>query len=129
MSNSPNIKSEIFQEIQINGEGVPEVHPVAVDGQKSKCKLVDVRRPDEFNAELGHIAGATLSTLESNLENFLNSAAAKSKENDTYVFVCRSGGRSSRATQMAQSKGFKKCFNMAGGMIAWNALGLQTETK
>ena len=39
----------------------------------------------------------------------------KSKE---YIMVCRSGARSSRATQFLESYGFK-VINMAGGMLAW----------
>lgn len=121
------MNSKIFQEIQINGDGVPEVDPLAVDANKNKVKLVDVRRPDEFTGELGHIPGSELQTLELTLVKFLDSVPTQSKENDTYVFVCRSGGRSSRATALAMSAGFKSCFNMGGGMIAWNAMGFVTE--
>lgn len=39
----------------------------------------------------------------------------KSKE---YIMVCRSGGRSGRATLFLESYGFN-VINMAGGMLAW----------
>ncbi len=86
-------------------------------------ELIDVRRADEFNAELGHIKGAKLVTLGPELENFIQSMD-KSKE---VLFICRSGGRSANATMYAQSVGHTKVYNMNGGMMLWNQLGLPTE--
>ncbi|WP_226642106.1 rhodanese-like domain-containing protein [Mesobacillus subterraneus] len=39
-------------------------------------------------------------------------------KNKTYVMVCRSGGRSSRATQFLDYYGYN-VINMQGGMMAW----------
>ena len=39
----------------------------------------------------------------------------KSKE---YIMVCRSGGRSGRASQFLESYGYN-VINMTGGMLAW----------
>jgi rhodanese-related sulfurtransferase len=39
-------------------------------------------------------------------------------KNKTYVMVCRSGGRSSRATQFLEYYGYN-VINMQGGMMAW----------
>lgn len=88
--------------------------------QTKKFVLIDVRRPDEYNGELGHIEGATLVTLGPELENKLN----EWDKDKTYVFICRSGGRSGQATAYAQSIGYKKVYNMMGGMLEWNRLGL-----
>lgn len=103
--------------------GIPEVSPSDVFQKRAQVKIVDVRRPDEFTGELGHIEGATLATLETDLPTVL---ATLPKE-DHYVFVCRSGGRSGTATKLAESMGFTHCYNMAGGMIAWNAKNLPIE--
>lgn len=106
-------------------DGVPEVSPIEVNRHldivsKGLLKVVDVRRPEEFNNELGHIEGAILVTLGSELSQFLEAG-------DRYqeiVFVCRSGGRSGSATAESQRLGYKNTANMLGGMIQWNELKL-----
>lgn len=42
----------------------------------------------------------------------------KSKE---YIMVCRSGGRSGRASQFLEYHGFK-ILNMTGGMLSWEGV-------
>lgn len=85
--------------------------------------LIDVRRPDEFTGELGHIKGAILKTLGPELESYLNTA----DKNQNILFICRSGGRSAAATASAQSLGFKNIYNMQGGMLYWNQMGFEKE--
>lgn len=79
--------------------------------------IIDVRRPDEFNDDLGHIPQARLVTLDTDFEKFLLQASDK---NEPHLFVCRSGGRSARATLMALIAGFTKVYNLKGGMLAWS---------
>ena len=107
----------------IGPSGVPEITVNDLNEQKAKVQIVDVRRPDEFSGELGHIDGAMFSTLETDLETTLE----KLPKDKIYVFVCRSGGHSGHATQMAQQKGFKDVYNMKGGMLAWNAAGFDVK--
>jgi rhodanese-related sulfurtransferase len=103
---------------------IPLISPKDVLSQQ-RATLVDVRMPEEYVGELGHIAGATLKTLGPELDEFLGSV----DKNKTLIFICRSGARSGRATGQAMSLGFKKIYNMEGGMLAWNALALPTENK
>ncbi len=77
--------------------------------------IIDVRRPDEFNAELGHIQGAELMTID---DSFADRLALLPK-NSSYLFVCRSGGRSARAARIAIDMGFLHVTNMVGGMLKW----------
>lgn len=102
---------------------IPELSVTEASGRLNEFKIIDVRRPDEFNGELGHIKGARLVTLESDLEKTLPMLS----KSEPYLFVCRSGGRSGKATQLALSLGFSKVFNMAGGMLAWNAQGFSVD--
>jgi hydroxyacylglutathione hydrolase len=115
--------SDPFIKTAKNLGGVPTVSPKDVQDCANQCKIVDVRRPDEFTGELGHIGGATLSTLETDFEKFIGTLS----KDPTYVFVCRSGGRSGEATRIALSKGFKSAYNMQGGMLAWNDFGFKVE--
>lgn len=85
--------------------------------------LVDVRAPDEFVGDLGHIKGAKLVTLGPDLQDFLETAPKDEK----YLFICKSGGRSTQAATLAKSKGFSKVTNLAGGMLHWNALALKAD--
>ena len=101
--------------------GIPEVSVESVFEQSSavtskKIRLIDVRRPDEFNGELGHIAGAELVTLGADLNQFLE----KNDRSQEIIFVCRSGGRSGQATADSLRLGYKFTANMTGGMIQWN---------
>ncbi len=116
-----------FQGIKISGEGVPEVSPeeterVGVREAAEGVELIDVRRPDEYVGELGHVPGAKLVTLETDFMKWV----ATAPKDKTYVFICRSGMRSGRATLFARSNGIANTYNMEGGMLEWNARGLKT---
>lgn len=97
-------------------DGIPEVSVESVHAALGKVRLIDVRRPEEFNNELGHIAGAELVTLGPDLQSFLE----KTDHNQEIIFVCRSGGRSGEATAQSLRLGYTKVANMVGGMIRWN---------
>lgn len=114
----------MFEDKKKNEDGVWEISPAALLSKmlkpKSELRIIDVRRDDEYSGELGHIEGAELVTLETKLTEEVE----KWDKNQSIVFVCRSGGRSSRATLYAQSHGFQNVYNMQGGMMLWNELGL-----
>lgn len=112
--------STLFSQVIVNEMGAPEISPLALREKVDDVEMIDVRRDDEFVGELGHISGAKLVTLGGPLESFLESAP----KDKTYVFICRSGGRSSQATIAAKQLGFQNVFNMEGGMLKWNALDL-----
>ena len=108
-------------------DGVPEitvedVYSHAADVKSKKIRLIDVRRPDEFNNELGHVEGAELITLGPDLTTFLENG----NRSEEIVFLCRSGGRSGNATAESIKLGYKFTINMAGGMLRWNEKKLPT---
>lgn len=86
-----------------------EVEALLNEGKK--LNIIDVREVDEVAS--GKIPGAVHIPL--GLIEFRMNELDKSKE---YVMVCRSGGRSGRASQFLESYGFK-VINMDGGMLAW----------
>ncbi|WP_042354191.1 rhodanese-like domain-containing protein [Bacillus rubiinfantis] len=79
--------------------------------QGEKLNIIDVREVDEVAA--GKIPGAI--NIPLGLVEFRMHELDKSKE---YIMVCRSGGRSGRASQFLESYGFN-VINMMGGMLAW----------
>jgi rhodanese-related sulfurtransferase len=105
--------------VPVVNDGIPEVSVEKVRSSLGAVKLIDVRRPEEFNNELGHIEGAKLVTLGPELTNFLQ----QGDRSQEIVFVCRSGGRSGHATVESQALGYKWTSNMVGGMIRWNEAG------
>lgn len=111
-----------------DNSGIPEVtveqlHEQLLELRKKGIRLIDVRRPDEFVGELGHISGAELFTLGPDLLRFLETTDT----NEEIVFICRSGGRSGNATAESLSRGFKFVANLNGGMIRWNQCGFSVD--
>jgi len=76
--------------------------------------LVDVREVHEFDA--GHLKGSVNIPL-AQLPQRLAEIAAK----DAPVFICRSGGRSFAACQMALTAEVAAPGNLEGGLLAWQA--------
>lgn len=100
-------------------DGIPTLSPQDV-ADIPNVQIIDVRMPEEYTGELGHIEKAELVTLGPDLDNFLR----ESDKKKPLVFVCRSGARSGRATLDAMEVGFHEVYNMEGGMVQWNNLGL-----
>ena len=86
--------------------------------------LLDVREPEEFVGELGHIRGALLVPLDA-LERRLPKLAGY-VERDVVV-VCRAGARSASAGAILRNAGFRRVINLEGGMLAWVAAGLPVQ--
>lgn len=87
--------------------------------------LVDVRPPDEYNGELGHIPGSHQITLGDDLKHFLEGYDRK----EEIIFVCRSGKRSEEAAKLGLDLGFLKVANLSGGMLSWNECGYPVEKR
>jgi molybdopterin/thiamine biosynthesis adenylyltransferase/rhodanese-related sulfurtransferase len=95
---------------------VPEITPLEVkewmDGDRNFV-LIDVREPHEF--QICRIPGSMLMPLGDvpKRMNELNSA-------DEIVVHCRSGMRSARAVELLMKAGFRKIYNLQGGVLAWS---------
>ena len=79
------------------------VEEVARGLTEGRMLLVDVREPNEVAVE----------------------RYPKGKQ---VVFACRSGRRSVTASLAAQERGYAYTSHLAGGILAWKAAGLPTET-
>lgn len=102
--------------------GVLDVLAEDLQAALNKVVLIDVRQPDEFTGELGHIENARLIPLA-----MLPEEIEKISPDQTIVFVCRSGGRSARATAFALESGLSAVYNLKGGMLRWNQLGFEVK--
>ncbi len=84
----------------------------------SSLRLIDVRQPHEF--AVAHLPGSTnipLAELPTKLfAMFENDPATQSIE---CVFLCRSGGRSLKACELAVQAGMITANNLDGGLLAW----------
>ena len=105
------------------GGGVRDLTPQQVaEGLKDgRVVLVDVREPNETALE--RFPGAVLVPLSS-----FDPATIPAPPGSEIVFACRSGRRSVTAALAAQEQGFDYDSHLAGGLLAWKAAGLPTET-
>jgi sulfur dioxygenase len=83
--------------------------------------LIDVREPEEFTGELGHIEGSLLVPLDSLARRL---AKLQGYLERTVVVVCRAGARSASAGAILRGAGFRHIKNLDGGMLAWRAAAL-----
>ena len=88
----------------------------------ARPRVIDVRQPDEFTGELGHIPGAELVPLAT-----LESAAKDWPRDGALVVACRSGARSAKAAAALGAMGFTKITNLEGGTQAYGDAGLPVE--
>ncbi len=81
--------------------------------------LIDVRTPEEFRGELGHLPGALLIPLQ-DLEGRL--PELEQYRGRKIVAYCRSGRRSGNAAGFLTERGFT-VVNLEGGIVRWRELG------
>lgn len=78
--------------------------------------ILDVRTPEDYNGEQGHIAGSTLLPLEQ-LEQRLDEISDYYEK--TVVCICRTDRKSARAAQLLAEKGFADVHVAKMGMTDW----------
>jgi sulfur dioxygenase len=78
--------------------------------------VVDVREPEEFDGELGHIPGAILIPLK---DLPARAGELESQKERTIVVVCRAGVRSTTGAAILTGLGFEHVANLKGGMLDW----------
>jgi rhodanese-related sulfurtransferase len=102
---------------------VQELSPedVARGLTEGRILLIDVREPNETALE--RYPGA----VEVPLSDF-DPADIPDPQGRQVVFACRSGKRSVTASLAAQADGFPYDAHLTGGLLAWKAAGLPTET-
>jgi sulfur dioxygenase len=97
--------------------------PQELGARLDQALVVDVRGPDEYIGELGHIKNSHQITLGEKLKQFLEGY----NRSEEIIFVCRSGQRSLDAAKLGIDLGFQKISHLGGGMLAWNECKLPVE--
>ena len=108
---------------------VRQLTPQEVDAERRSPKaplLLDVRQPEEFDGELGHIPASRLIPLRELAQRAEEIADWKAKD---VVCICRAGVRSTTAAATLTALGFEHVWNMRGGMVEWNDEGLPVERE
>jgi len=98
------------------GAGVPEITPTDLDGRLRRhddFDLVDVREP--YEQDIARIDGARLVPLATLAESLHTLDSARD-----IVVMCRSGARSAKAVRQLQGAGFRRVWNLAGGILRWS---------
>ncbi len=95
---------------------VPAVTPSELKARLDageRIRVIDVREPHEWN--ICNLEDAELIPLGSFAAqmNRLDSA-------EEIVVMCRSGVRSAHAVRLLQQAGFRKVYNLTGGILAWS---------
>lgn len=87
---------------------------------KGGVQFIDVRSAAEYKE--GHAKAA----LNKPLETLANSLDGLKKDEPVYV-ICRTGSRSTMASELLKEKGFTKIYNINGGTAEWDAANLPME--
>lgn len=101
------------------------LNPRAFKAKMAETKdknVLDVRTPGEY--EGGFIKGAR--NLNWNSAAFKEEAAKLDKNKPVFVY-CHSGGRSGAAANALKQMGFKKVYDLQGGIMNWTQQGLELE--
>ncbi|MFT4698602.1 MAG: rhodanese-related sulfurtransferase [Flavobacteriaceae bacterium] len=93
----------------------------AIYGEDS-VQIVDVRTSEEFSDS--HLKGAQNICVTNN--DFKEKIKTLDKEKPVYLY-CKMGGRSARAAKILKKMGFKKVYDMEGGITSWKDKNLMVE--
>ncbi|MEJ2431859.1 MAG: rhodanese-like domain-containing protein [Pseudolabrys sp.] len=93
---------------------------VAAGLREGRMLLVDVREPQETNAE--SYPDAVIVPMSR-----FDPSAIPDPHGKQVVFACKSGQRSVIASLVAQDRGFPYTSHLAGGILAWKKAGLPTK--
>jgi glyoxylase-like metal-dependent hydrolase (beta-lactamase superfamily II)/rhodanese-related sulfurtransferase len=104
--------------IERTPDDVPEITVSWLSDHRAELRLIDIREPTEFEAELGHLQNAELVPLGDLIQ-----AVSSWDREQPLALICRSGGRSAAAASQLEGLGFKRIASVRGGMLEWHAAG------
>ncbi len=96
--------------------GIPAISVADLDERRRRgddLDLLDVREPHEW--EIGRIEGARLAPLS----RFAEAMSTLDSARDVIVY-CKSGQRSAKVVRQLQAAGFRRVWNLDGGITRWS---------
>ena len=88
--------------------------------------LLDVRTAEEHAQGYLSSQGKDALNVDFYAADF-QSRLSQLDRDQTYLVYCRSGNRSSQAVALMQQMGFKRLYNLEGGVLAWQGKNLLLE--
>ena len=88
---------------------------VKLHDESEESVIIDVRTDDEFST--GYIEGAV--NINFYMGNKFISEIDKLDKSKSYFIYCKSGARSGQTCELMKQKGFKKVYNLEGGILGW----------
>jgi thioredoxin 1 len=113
--NNDNLSAQNFNLIPIHFSDKLNQQPTA--------QVIDVRTPEEFNK--GHLPNAV--NIDWKAYDFENKISEIPTETPIFIY-CLSGSRSTEAAALLHEKGYKKVYQLSGGILKWKAAGLPITT-
>ena len=92
-----------------------ETEWVKLHDESEESVIIDVRTDDEFST--GYIEGAV--NIDFYMGNKFISEIDKLDKSKSYFIYCKSGARSGQTCELMKQKGFKKVYNLEGGILGW----------
>lgn len=96
-------------------DGIPEITPRELKARQDRGDdlfILDVREPHEY--QICNLKGKLIPLGE------LTRRVSELDSSREMVVHCRSGKRSADAIHFLQTAGFKKLWNLKGGVLAWS---------
>ncbi len=85
--------------------------------------ILDVRTQDEYDA--GHIRDSIRNPVQEIPQQELNKSLAEIPRDKKILVYCRTGHRSTLASEILVNNGFKEVYNMKGGITEWTNAGFE----
>ena len=92
-----------------------ETEWVKLNDDSEESVIIDVRTDDEFST--GYIEGAV--NIDFYMGSKFISEIDKLDKSKSYFIYCKSGARSGQTCELMKQKGFKKVYNLEGGILGW----------
>ncbi len=96
------------------------ISPAELNKANKDILLIDVRTPKEYAS--GHLENSI--NIDFRAGNFKDLLGELDTNQEVYVY-CKIGGRSGNAAKIMEGMGFKKIYDLKGGIIQWEKDGFK----
>lgn len=122
----PRLVTRLRPKSDADGRWIEAAELSAALQRFDRLTVVDVREPDEFEGELGHIPGAVNIPVGAIIADPNQYAR---DEEGLLVLVCRTDRRSARAADALRKVGLRNVRVLRGGMERWGDLGMPVRRR